>query len=219
MRSSFIFIVFAICLSCLPAKGSEPAIDELIEQLASSNETPHWTTQDLRMRPKFAKFDEHDPVRVEAAWDGIIKTGEKAIPVLLKHLGDARYSCTVRSNGYYRNMNVGDVCLDIIIGNIEIYQDHTRFLSEPPCHGRPKFVPRNKTEVQTWWDKHNSSTLRDLQKAGVEFAIATEKNCGNFESSHQKKIILSGLSGLLNVLNHASDPIGGDRHCRILKKQ
>ncbi|HEV3262935.1 MAG TPA: hypothetical protein VG013_39230 [Gemmataceae bacterium] len=88
----------------------------LIGALASHNPAPKLVGDEMEKQPDFAKkFDWTDQARVHKAITELTAHAEQAWPDLLDSLDDKRYAITymIFDSGY--NLDVGDVCREIIL--------------------------------------------------------------------------------------------------------
>src|SRR5262245_13088277 len=148
---------------------------ELISQLVSPNEKPT-TKNGADSSVKFpVSYDVKAQKRIEAARQALYDDLENALPYLARALDDKRYSMTINwadGDAYY-NKSVGDICLNVIEAQLEVYRDKIRF-------GGPGQWNRYTFPItREWLEKRKGRSLAELQVEAVQWAIDRSKELSN----------------------------------------
>jgi ribosomal protein L39E len=193
----------------------EVGVKELIEQLASPNPAPTWPDGDVRSKPVYPPgYDQTAQAAIMRKWDALLDRKEAAFPRLIDSLDDTRYSCTTHE-GIWENLTVGDVCSSIVKVSVGVSsrfmrrEDQERHVPSwiGAEQGEGEFAP---TVLRRWWAKNKGKTLRELQLAGTDWAIAYERKKG-FEDKTEEAKIMGGLERLRKRLDSSKEPICVDR--------
>ncbi len=201
-------------------------IETLIEKLASRNKQPVINAQDDREIeiPRGYSVDAQKDILV--AWKELLAFGDEAVPPLVAHLADNRYSYTEKSGpGTYYNRSVGDACTTILGNLINVYGRLTRpeFTGNPPEFFPDSFYGGKKSakaiELKRWFDKRHDKILWELQVEAARWAVVYEKKrgLGDDEDMPFGRMILGtrgeldrslfGLELLIRLLEATKTPI------------
>jgi hypothetical protein len=205
--------------------GAAQNVQSLIDGLASSNKPPavEWAGDRDEVTFVYPPGYNHDAQkevekRVQENWNALLEKGTAALPDLVKHINDHRYSFTLKWGGQFgENWDVGRVCREIIQMEVEIYQPFV------PLEDRwkPHFVsgigaPRGwQPEVfKKWWNEHQKKDLHALQTEAVEWAIEHERR--RELPAKEKTVVLASLDAVLKRLKSSDKPIQVDREGKFL---
>ncbi len=160
-------------------------INEWISQLVSPNPAPKTLYGNgvegvADVYP--AEYDQAAQNVVSNARNRLHNAGYEALPYLMQHLDDRRYSFTADAGECDVNWSVRTACRDLIRCFLEPYGN---FGSERDLALRPSyflhcklFEPKAAAE---WWRTHKDKSLHDLQLESVQWVITEEvKTPGRF---------------------------------------
>jgi hypothetical protein len=214
-RIAFLFMALKICI--VSAVCNAQSIDEWVEQLASPNPAPT-IIRGERDDVKFIyspNYDHQAQKRVGEAWDTLIAKNDEALPYLVKHFQDDRYSFTEKRAGHGgSNLSVGFICQIIFESQIEVYESHVPYEDRWKPHfvaglGAPQGL--QPKVFDPWWSKHQHKNLHTLQIEAVTWAIEHEQSRSNL-SENEKLLIRTSLNSMLERLKSSEKPICVNRH-------
>src|SRR5581483_3153758 len=133
--------------------------------------------------------------KIGAAYNTLSENIEVALPVLMKHINDKRYSFVGEqpSSGVYQLKPVGWACSEIVHAHVEAH------LLKTFCHSREghplaySFI-RHCGGLDKWWGTRKGKLLAELQLEAMEWVMKQErpKLEVTFESEEAWKEALKG---------------------------
>jgi hypothetical protein len=167
---------FVACKAGGPRDDGDDTMDDesvrrLVDQLASKNHSPGLVWKSTRLPPD---YDLNEQKRVHGVYVRLGRLGLRAVPFLLEHLDDDRYS-TTRDYSTFVDRSVGWECEGIILDIVQCracsptskgvpYWDHRYF-------GQ---VASGRLDLRDWWSRNSHRTLRELRIAAAEYAALQE---------------------------------------------
>src|SRR5262249_39738341 len=137
--------------------------EDLVKQLVNPDKPPfkeryvlNLTKEDLdNIREKQAKIAE--------AYEALSASIETALPVLVKNVGDERFSYVCEeSNGAFVKRTVGGACYDIIAARVEVYHRHVRRDDGNSPPRSLHFIGDECGGVEKWWGEREGKALAEL---------------------------------------------------------
>jgi hypothetical protein len=213
-------------LCVLVLNGTQAVADEaadltarrLIERLASGNKPPPRDDGSGEVAPWPEDYKFELQANIYEAADALLKMGVGAVPELLRHLKDGRYSVTELSGtGATHNYSVGHECSRIIRLLLNAGTDPIWF-----GRGDRLRYPRDDDELAAWWKKYGARPLWKIQRDAIELELPDARDLlahpGDFQPD--MKEYLHGLETNLAQLNktHEGLPVKYPRR-KMLKKR
>lgn len=204
-------VITQTCAQESHATNELARIATLIDSLASTNRSPWWDDpRDIRRSPHYPPdYDFRADDRVFAARDSLLLCNIEAIPQLIDHWDDKRYS-HVYQHDFYGIRDVGSVCQGIVRYLIEV---HTMaYASGNLPRGEPR-VPAvrlspNKDNMKKWWEQQKGKSLLQLQLDSAQWAIEQETARGG--DDQKTKAIIERLERIIKRLKSTKEPIRVD---------
>ncbi len=221
---------FGILIADDRQNEKKPAVDEkaqprtpltaaecktLIDQLASRTKPPFAENARPNLPNGIRESDlrrAQQPIR--KAYAAIGENIEAALPLLIEHANDQRFSYVYESlSGAYVKASVGATCQRLISEYIEVYRPHVRSFGgsgisgQPPYPRKPEFID-DAGGIEKWWKSRKERSLAELQLETVEWAIRYEKQKG-FATPAEESRILPALEDLAAKIRRTSKPILG----------
>ena len=177
-------IVFAaLCLLLLPLAADEPKVlpkkltveecQKRIDQLANPEPKPKNVCGKTAINPpKGAEAFIRRQRPIKAAYDELSVNVEVALPLLVKHAGDDRFSYVYESgiSGFYSCMTVGDACRQIIQYHVEVCRPHVQKPLDNEGRSRSLSFIEECGGVAGWWQPRREMSLMELQLECIEWA-------------------------------------------------
>ncbi|MBI1371275.1 MAG: hypothetical protein GC159_00730 [Phycisphaera sp.] len=174
--------------------------DRLVDQLASTNKPPGVDDFDL---PVYAPgFDAADTERVERVRQALCERGVDAIPSLIDHADDDRYSQTVTDSTTV-NRTVGRNCVialsRIVDGDLlREKSPYSVFSTSVIWHAY------RDGNLEEWWSKRSTWSLRQIQIDALEWRIEKVREIG-FVGDWSESQAVGPLQRRLDQLKSAQD--------------
>jgi hypothetical protein len=171
-------IAVAVCLCTCRRKPGQLAYDEgvvddsqipvLVNQLAS-------TRQDAT-NPCVPGYDWREVSRVEGVRRKLFILGLRAVPELVRHLDDRRYSMSV-DFAQIVPLNVGQMCVEIVEDVVlcrtcRSCRKDVQWVAE--YFGTAESSDNVTVDLAGWWAKNRGHTLRELRIMAAEHAAAMD---------------------------------------------
>jgi hypothetical protein len=157
--------------------------------------------------------------KIKSAHDRLSDNIEVALPILVKHTGDDRFSYVfedVGTSGVIVKTSVGHACYGIITAHVEVYRRHVtrRDFSEiPRC---PSFIDACGG-LDRWWKTRKDRTLAELQLEGIEWALR-QKKPKLFKSAEEWAKAKKDLEKMARGIRAANKPILVKHHVSFFGK-
>lgn len=220
VRASSRFAILTFCiaqilfgpLSLFAEEGQE--ISRLIETLASPNSEPYWPEGTDNCDPPHypLQYDHEAQKRIFKAREELYSKGFTAVPLLVKHANDRRYSCTV-NRGKWTNRDIGGVCRELVSNYVEVYQPFWHETLPTNISWFCDTPYRNNLGVR--WQAHKNLCQREIQLKAVEWAL--KKQDGRvFVNEEHKRVVLDDLSRLRERIMTSDKPLRRDLDGRFL---
>jgi hypothetical protein len=149
--------------------------ERLVEQLVNPGKPPF--TEDYVLEPP-KNLDEKALEKIRAAYGKLSANIEVALPILVKHVNDARFSYVyedVGTSGAFVKADVGFACRRIIRAHVEVYSRHvTIYYVEGRSRCR-SFIYDECGGIDKWWKRRQNNTLAELQLEGIEWNLRLKK--------------------------------------------
>ena len=201
MLRAHIVSIFPFLLALLTpflAYGSNPLADEkrestptqrqaesLVMQLRSPNKDPNPSFNFLFELPR--EYDHTAQEKVAAAQQKLTGMGKDAFPILIGHLKDREYSCSISISLPYRSLYVGDVCFMIIEAQVDLsgMPYKARKGADSRQHNHPGYFSKycgnawySQEGLLKWWNEHDNRSVREMQIEALEWTIDRERSIG-----------------------------------------
>lgn len=176
------FVAFCL-LQWLPLAADEPKVlpkkltveecQKRIDQLANPEPKPKTLCGKTAFgAPKGAEAFIRRQRPIGAAYDELSVNVETALPLLVKHAGDDRFSYVFESgiSGFYSCMTVGDACRQIIGHHIEVCRPHLRKARDSEGRYHSLSFIEECGGVAEWWQPRREMSLMELQLDCIEWA-------------------------------------------------
>lgn len=152
--------------------------EELVERLASANPCPGHPVDGNRPQAPTEYLTPRQNIVYEA-WNELLKReANEALPALIAHFDDRRYSCTHDLLGFgWRNESVADVCRETVRWRLNFYVGVWAAGSDPRGMRLPDYCNTHlykKEDAEAWLEKRRKSTWRDLQIEACLFFLDEE---------------------------------------------
>jgi hypothetical protein len=188
--------------------GSDETVDakarRFIEMLASANKT--LPEDDGSPESGVQWPQEYDLAAQKVVYDAadeLLKMRVDAVPELLRHSDDKRYSVTILTgSGATRNKTVGDQCDWIVrlLINAGV---------EPLWEGLGDGTSHPGGDIRKWWKENGNRPLWELQREAVEIALRSAREAidtpRDFRPDMRK--FVRGLEANLAKLNEKHEPL------------
>jgi len=160
-----------------PQPPTATEIKKLIDGLVSPNPAPDTRNTDRRDLIYPRDFDHAKQQQVHRARRKLTALGPQAFPFLIQRWEDQRYCLTIEIVEYH-NLSVGEICKQIIRGQLQPY-GYFQKVSGDPRHKpqRPKYMGtflRSQKAARQWWEKHKDKTLSQIQLEVLDWVMAAE---------------------------------------------
>jgi hypothetical protein len=180
-------------------------IPALIEALASPNHFPRVLGPDVIYPPG---FDHKAQERVRKAEARLRQKGFEAVPYLMEHLEDARYSYS-EFFGEWHNHALGEVCFYIIEDLIDFYgfDYETREAADGKVMEKPSYLwsIARDGRMQEWWKERKGRSLGELQLEALQWTIEQERAHGFKDKAQEEQVmgpLLARLEELRSQVSH-----------------
>ena len=196
--------------------GSNPKIESLIEQLASTNSQPEFPGD-----PPHFYFDEFlenpgdwnpDAQRiVSAAYYELKSMGKDAFPYLIKHFGDERYSHE-RSYSTFISHTVGDACQFLVDDQVDLRGMSYKSRETPTGNSmgyEVQFEAYVKSKYGTyaaWWRNNKTLSLTEMRVNFCSWRIHKEKRLG-FIDDNQRNGMMDSFDRMLENAHAAPETL------------
>ncbi len=148
----------------------EKKVERLVAGLVSPNKAPPITGQKPRYPPEYDRLAQDS---VSKSFHQLQALGRPALPYLVTHFGDERYSMTFDSGATYDNFSVGSLCIDILEGHLQPYG--TRREEGQP---RPAYFWHHRLDdpdnAKKWFESRKDKTMVTLQLEVAHWVIEEE---------------------------------------------
>jgi hypothetical protein len=163
-----------------PAKKplTEEQCELLVEQLANPEKPPFDKRYVLRLPKGVSELTLSKAQKsVAAAYDELSENIEVALPVLVRHIRDKRYSYTYEDgiSGVYENATVAQACATIIQEHVEVYRRHVTKPRDNEGRTNSLWFIDECGGIEKWWEGREGRSLAELQRDGIEWALQHEK--------------------------------------------
>ena len=205
-RRNLIIVVLALCTCILGYwyapihfAGSDPEIESLIDQLASTNsppdfpgDPPHFYLEDFLANP--GDWNSDAQRTVSKAYYELKSMGKDVFPYLIKHFGDNRYSHE-RSYSTFISHSVGDACQFLIDEQID-----PRGISyksrETPTGTTMGYAVQFEAYVKSkygsyaaWWRNNRNLSLVEMRVDFCKWRINKEKQLGFVDDDQRNRML------------------------------
>ena len=197
-RPSFaVALVLGACMLASGCKGrseTEEAelpddVPGLIEALASPNFFPPAGGYEI-VYPE--GFDHRAQERVRLAEKKLREKGFEAVPYLVEHLEDIRYSYSERFDTWH-NHALGEVCFYLIEDVVDFYgcDYEVREGADGKTHEKPSYLWSicMKGEMREWWEQRQTRPLHELRIEALQWTIAEERRIGFKDNAEEQRIM------------------------------
>ena len=188
---------------------TEKECEKLVEQLVNPNKPP-FTEDYVLDLPKDVSLDtlRKQQEKVEIAYDRLSANVEVALPVLVKNLGDKRFSYVyeIGWNGCFKKASVGTACYRIIEANVEAYHRHVSFCDGNSPPRSLHFIWDEAGGTKKWWEKRKGKPLADLQLETIEWAMR-QPQPKYFPSEAKWKKAVEALEKMAKEIRKSKKPI------------
>ena len=189
MKQSLSIGFVALCLlRWLPLAADEPKVlpkkltveecQKRIDQLANPEPKPKTLCGKTAFgQPKGADAFIRRQRPIEAAYDELSVNVEVALPLLVKHAGDDRFSYVYEDgiSAYYTCMTVGDACRQIIEHHVEVCRPHVRKAVDNEGRSRSLSFIQECGGVAEWWQPRREMSLMELQLDCIKWARSPKR--------------------------------------------
>ena len=180
--------------------------EQAVEQLVNPDKPPvigrHMEAEDFP--PGFISGLRVKQKPIEAAYQKLSSSIESALPILVKHADDHRYSHIYVDphSGFFHKADVSETCDYLIRDHVEVYRRHTSGLNESSIPKSIYFVGN----IAAWWKGREGKTLAELQLEGIEWAIHQPKP-KHFKSEDQWAKAVRSLKEMARIIMVTRRPI------------
>jgi hypothetical protein len=196
-----------------PKKHQLTAADceRLVNQLVNPNEPPF---QGKVFDPP-ANLKGGDQTPMQQAYDRLSDNIEAALPVLVKHAHDGRFSYVHEDfySGACITADVGDACREIIEAHVEVYQP----CIERTLDGIPQslsFIDDACGGTAKWWKARQGRSLAELQLEACEWVLRHKKP-SYFTSGKAWTRALKRVKKLVRRIRESKQPILREHHVQF----
>jgi hypothetical protein len=201
-------LMFAtIVFSQEQAKVDRPAIEALINKLASTNKDPN--PRPARPFVRLPKdYDYKAQQIVSDAEEKLKSMGKDAFPILIEHFNDERYSKSM-STSLLRSFTVGEICQKIIENQVDLAGMNYKMRIGADGNFHPfsrnyfaKYYAQGATRevaLKKWWEENQQQSLKEMQIVGLRSAIEHERKIG-FATKEDEASYLTPLVEKLKAL-------------------
>jgi hypothetical protein len=144
--------------------------EKRVERLASSNQEPHVSAPTAKQVVRLAEdYDAEEQKRIYKIWSKLAKDEDTDLAVLVKHIGDERYSFTADIGGRgYSNYDVGRVCLAILSSKLDAIEPF-------PFQYKSYAYWVIAKDPAAWLKENGDKSLLDLQLQSIEWFLDEHK--------------------------------------------
>src|SRR5262245_9540230 len=177
--------------------------ERLVEQLVSPDK-PRFTENHVPLTEK-ALLEKQKTIK--AAYDKLSANIEVALPILVTHVHDQRFSYVYEDvyRGAYIDLPVGAACCRMIFAHVEVYREHVTRVQ----NGRLRslsFLSGECGGIDNWWKSRKNNTLAELQLEGIEWAMQWQKP-SYFESEQDWGKARKALEKMAKGIRGSKKPI------------
>jgi hypothetical protein len=178
----FTALRIVIAIGCCSVSGcawsAEPlsleACVALIEQLANPDKPP-FSKKHANFLPKGVAESslEKSQRPMREAYNALSDNIEVALPLLVKHCKDERFSCVYEDkiSGTFNRLSVADACRAILTAHVDVFQQAVAKPSDGEGRKyRMRFDYPPTGDFDKWWEDRKTSSLADLQLERIEWA-------------------------------------------------
>lgn len=192
----------------VPPELIEKKVEQLVARLVSPNKAPPIRGQ----IPKYAPdYDKSAQTSVSKSFLELQRLGRPALPYLVPHFGDDRYSLTFDTGATYDNFSVGSLCIDILQGHLEPYGWCT---AGPPegddCRSReqrPSYFWHHRlneaVEAKKWLESRKDKSMVELQLEVALWVIEEEAKTPDEFHDEERKF----MAGIVRKLKNSGKPL------------
>lgn len=198
---------------------TEARCERLVERLVSPGKRPFSENYVLDLPRGVNTKSLHETQKcIAAAYNELSDNIESALPVLMKHINDRRFSYVYEEgiSGTYHTAEVGIACYRIIFAHVNIYSEPvTKYDSD----GRSKslyFIEDGCGGLEKWWKGRRGRSLADLQREGIEWARRQPKP--DYFSERQWASAKKELGKLSARISATKEPIPVEHHVRFFPR-
>jgi hypothetical protein len=153
------------------------------------------------------------------AYNQLSRNVEAALPVLVKHTNDKRFSYVYEDyiSGVYKRATVGEACGRIFSAHVDVYQTA---VTKPRDHeGRVDVLYFNYSpqgSFDKWWAARKSSTLAELQLEHIDWALKQPQP--DFFSPKEWDAAQKSLRQMAEQIRGSKKPIPVDQELSFFSK-
>jgi hypothetical protein len=192
---------------------TEKECEKLVEQLVNPDKPPF--TEPYVLEDELPKGSgnplevlREKQAKIKKAYDALSADVEVALPVLVKNVGDERFSYVyeIGWNGSFVKASVGTACYCIIETHVEVYHRHVSFCNGDAPPRSLHFICDDAGGTRKWWEKRKGRPLADLQLEALKWAIR-QPQPRYFESKARWKKAVESLEKMAKEIRTSEKPI------------
>ena len=191
--------------------------ERLVEQLVNPGKAP-FRSDDVPRLPKGITTSDlyRSQAKIAEAYNDLSDNIEAALPVLMKHIDDNRFSYVFESgSGNYTKATVGDACNAIVWNHVEPYAPLVTVMDEARRQ-YPSFV-EECGGLKLWWKGRSGRSLAELQVEGIEWALH-RKRPDYFESEREWVEAKRKLEKMAREVRASNKSVHVDHHVQFFSK-
>jgi hypothetical protein len=192
-----------------PKKGLTAAqCERLVEQLANQAGAPFRQPYVMELPEGVTNGTLRErQQKIAAAYNKLSDNFESALPVLVQHVNDRRFSYVYEDgvSGVYEKATVGDACRRIVEAHVEVYHEHVRGFDETE-RARSLWFLEDRGGVKKWWKGRQGNSLAELQREGIEWVLR-QKRPGHFRTEEEWAAAKKALEKMAADVRDSGKPI------------
>jgi hypothetical protein len=199
---------------------TEADCEQLVKQLVNP-EKPPFKEPYVHDLPKSTDEGElwRKQAKIKAAYDKLSDNIEIALPVLMKHIHDDRFSFVYEelygTSGGYLKESVGGAFREIIAVHVEVNKEYTtRWNYDGDTPHRPSFILNGCGGFGKWSKTRKGKTLAALQLEAIEW-VMKQKKPKYYKSEKDWKTALTWVKDLAEKIQATKKPIKVKYHLRL----
>lgn len=165
----------------------ETKVERLVARLVSPNKEPPIPVQTPSYPPEYDRSAQNS---VRKSFLDLQRLGRSALPYLVPHFGDDRYSLTLDTGAAYNNFSVGALCVEILDGHLQPYG--TRRKEGLP---RPSYIWHHRLDdpdnAEKWLESRKDKTMVELQLEVAHWVIEEEAKTPEVFDDEEREFMAS----------------------------
>ena len=198
--------------------------EQFIERLANHNSPPKLVDSAVvGLEPIFSRqYDWSEDNRIATATQVLVNYADEALPVLLKHFDDKRYSrtyCTSSDSGA-DNLDVGSVCGEIVAESLS--QAFYEYIPEgDELAYQLRLADRGASkDLKTWCLERRDKPFYELQIEQCELAIDRIKHLREESADEKDKVkSIAAIKNQIEIMRRQRKPIQAVRFGRYFSER